>query len=80
MWMGATASARWIGVADDTIARRGIPWQDEFVPHRVRYKVLDLDPGTEGDRRYYLPDVETLLRHPAPRGGAAKMIPKSSSA
>jgi len=58
-------------------AARGIPWQDDSAPHRVRYKVLGLNPGTEGDRRCYLPDVEAakLEFHKRRSGPAAKGAP-----
>jgi len=61
MWLSLGGAADYMGVSEDTIGRRAIPWQDAPVPGRVRYKLLKLGENTRMERRYYVPDLETLL-------------------
>jgi hypothetical protein len=76
MWMRGKEAADWIGVSRDTIERRGVGWHPQAVPYRVRFRLLQLDPGAEPTRRYYRPDVESLLRDPPSRSRTPKMVPK----
>jgi hypothetical protein len=45
----------------DTIERRAIPWQDDPVPGKLRYKHLKLGEETRQERRYCEEDLEALL-------------------
>ncbi len=60
-WVSLGTAAALIDVSKDTILRRGVPWQLERVPNRIRFKLLKLDPGTRQERRYLAPDLEALL-------------------
>ncbi len=48
----------------DTIERRSIPWQEEAVIGKLRFKLLRLGEDTRQERRYFEPDVEALLVRP----------------
>lgn len=61
IWLSRKQAAHKISVSVDTIDRRAIPWQEEPVPHRIRYKLLRLDDDTRQERRYFEPDLEALL-------------------
>ena len=50
-----------IDVSKDTILRRSVPWRDEPILHRIRYRLLALDQGTRRERRYFASDVEALM-------------------
>lgn len=60
-WLSRKQAAKKISVSTDTIERRAVPWQDQRVPDRIRFKQLRLDPDTRQERRYFEPDVEALL-------------------
>lgn len=62
MWLRGKDAAEHLGVSRDTIERRAVPWKASSVPHRIRYKMLALDEESEPVRRYYLPDLEAMLR------------------
>ena len=64
VWLSAKGAAKKLSVSTDTIERRGIEWQDAAERYKVRYKYLVLDEGAEPVRRYYEPDMETLLCEP----------------
>jgi len=61
IWLTRKKAAAKISVSEHTVDRRAIPWQEESVPFRLRYKILDLGSGTPEGRRYFEPDVESLL-------------------
>ena len=61
IWLSRREAARKISVSVDTIERRSLPWQDEPVPGKLRYKYLKLGEDTWRERRYFEPDVEALL-------------------
>lgn len=50
-----------IDVSKDTILRRSVPWRDERILHRIRYRLLVLDQGTRQERRYLASDVAALM-------------------
>ena len=60
-WLSRKGAAEKLDVSVDTIERRAIPWQDEPVPGKLRYKFLKLGEETRQDRRYCEEDVEALL-------------------
>ena len=61
VWLSRREAGKKLSVSPDTVERRGVEWQDEPVPHRVRYRFLVLDEDAEPERRYYEPDVEALI-------------------
>jgi hypothetical protein len=61
IWLSVSSAAEFLDVSTDTILRRVIEWTDSPVPGKVRYKCLKLGEGTRMERRYYRPDLETLL-------------------
>lgn len=63
-----SAAARYLDVSPDTIERRGIPMQKEHVPFRIRYEEPQLRRDGRKFRRYYRPDLESLLIIPLPSG------------
>jgi hypothetical protein len=65
LWLRLETAAGWINTSEDSIGRRGIPWQEFPVPHRIRYKFLALDEDTRQVRRYFAPDVLALLIDPS---------------
>lgn len=76
IWLSARLAAKKADVSSDTILRRGIPWQEEPVPGRIRYKNLRLGPGSSAGRRYFDADVPTAS-HPtanAARSDQAKIL------
>jgi hypothetical protein len=76
-WLKASKAAERIGVSDDTIARRGIPAADDtpYTPYKIRYRLLQLDGNSAGERRYYEPDVLAMLRNPPPRSRGPQLAP-----
>ena len=60
-WLSRKGAAEKLDVSVDTIERRAIPWQDEPVPGKLRYKCLKLGEETRQDRRYCEEDLEALL-------------------
>ncbi len=60
-WKCLSGGADHIDVSADTILRRAIPWSDEPVPGKVRFKYLKLGVDTRQERRYYVPDLDALL-------------------
>ena len=67
MWMSGKEAADLVGVSRDAIERRAMPWQEDPIPFRVRFKLLQLDGATKPMRRYFKADVEALLRNPPRR-------------
>ena len=60
-WLSRKGAAEKLNVSVDTIERRAIPWQDDPVPGKLRYKCLKLGEETRQDRRYCEEDLEALL-------------------
>ena len=60
-WLSRKGAAEKLDVSVDTIERRVIPWQDEPVPGKLRYKYLKLGEETRQQRRYCEEDLEALL-------------------
>ena len=71
-WVKAKSLAALLDVSRDTIERRAVAWQETPVPHRFRYKWLQLDPTTPPERRYFLRDAEQCLFDPTRPRTAAK--------
>ena len=61
IWLSVSSAAEFLDLSTDTILRRVIEWTDSPVRGKVRYKCLKLGEGTRMERRYYRPDLETLL-------------------
>lgn len=79
IWLSAGDAGSKISMCRDTIENRGIAWQEDYVPYCIRYKELQLDRDGRKIRRYYEPDVESLLLNPAPRGRKRReMVPDFS--
>ena len=60
-WLSRREAAAKVSVSVDTIERRSVPWQEEPVPGKLRYKLLKLGEDTRQERRYFEPDIEALL-------------------
>lgn len=71
-WVKAKSLAALLDVSRDTIERRAVAWQETPVPHRFRYKWLQLDAATPPERRYFLRDAEQCLFDPTRPRNAAK--------
>lgn len=67
-WIKASTFVAVSGMSRDTVKRRSAPWQEEYVPRRIRFKLLKLDAFAEPLPRYYLPDVQAFLHTPPMRG------------
>jgi site-specific recombinase XerD len=61
------AAAALIDVPDKTIVSLAVPWQATPEPHRIRFRVLNLGACTEGEPRFFVPDLESLLHGPNSR-------------
>jgi site-specific recombinase XerD len=64
MWLSLSAAAGLIDVSEQDILRRAVPWQAAPVAHRIRFRLLTLDPDQQGTPRFFAPDVERLLSKP----------------
>lgn len=60
-WFSLGTAAKYLDVSEDTVNRRGIPWQDRPVPGKLRWKHLKLGEGTRMGRRYFRDDLDALL-------------------
>ncbi len=60
-WLSLSSAAEFLVVSTDTVLRRAVEWTDSPIPGKLRYKCLKLGEGTRMERRYYRPDLETLL-------------------
>lgn len=60
-WFSLSSAAKYLDVSEDTVNRRGIPWQDKPVPGKLRWKLLKLGEGTRMERRYFRDDLDGLL-------------------
>lgn len=76
LWLRCKTIAEILDVSRDTVERRAIPWQDHPVRHCFRYKLLELSPDTDPERRYYLPDVKTFLVNPLPATQPVRLNPR----
>jgi hypothetical protein len=45
-----------------------MPWAENRLTGRIRFKLLQLDADAKGIPRYYLPDLQAFLMMPAMRG------------
>jgi hypothetical protein len=63
LWFSASGAANFLDVSTDTILRRAIPWPKDNNPilGKIRYKRLKLGENTRQERRYFRPDLESLL-------------------
>lgn len=66
-WLSKREAASRVGVSTDTIERRAIPWQEQPVIFKVRYKLLQLGPDSDPVPRFFEADVEALLYDPPKR-------------
>ena len=78
IWLSVKEAARKLAVSSDTIERRAIPWQDKLEPHKVRFKMLALDKGSEPTRRYFESDLEAMVFEPnrLPMESKRRLVPK----
>lgn len=60
-WLSLGAAARYLDVDESTVNRRAIPWSDNPVPGKLRWKLLKLGEDTRKERRYILDDLEALV-------------------
>jgi hypothetical protein len=60
-WFALSTAAKYLDVSEDTINRRGIPWQDSPSPGKLRWKQLKLGEGTRMERRYLRENLDALL-------------------
>ena len=61
-WLGGKAAGAYIGYSRDWVEVRAVPWPKDGlpVPSRIRFKIN----SENGDRRYYVPDLEVFLVTP----------------
>jgi hypothetical protein len=65
-WVKCSTLCHYLDISDDTVTRRAIPWQDDHVPYKFRWKEFPLDEDKEPEKRYYFPDGLAFLRNPPP--------------
>jgi hypothetical protein len=63
-WLGGKEAGMYIGFSRDYVEARAAPWQDDYLPFRVRYKHAIGEQGGQPTRRYYRPDLDALLVDP----------------
>lgn len=61
MWLGGKDAGLYIGCSRDYVEQRALPWRDDYVPFKVRFKMLVGDPVGQPTRKYYRPDLDALL-------------------
>lgn len=78
IWLSPKEAAKKLSCSTDTIERRAIPWQENAVRYKIRFKLLVLDEGGEPTRRYFEPDLEALLIAPnvLPMPSRRRLIPR----
>lgn len=59
LWLKASTIKENFPISDDTVRRRRMPWCDEPVPHKIRFKNLQLERGEEP--RHYVHDVLAIF-------------------
>ena len=64
MWLSLSAAAGLIDVSEQDVLRRAVPWQAVPEAHRVRFRLLALDPDAKRAPRFFAPDLEALLSSP----------------
>lgn len=64
VWLGGKDAGLYIGRSRDAVEKRAIPWRDEYVEKKVRYKLLQMDADGETERRYFKPDLDKWLLIP----------------
>jgi len=70
-WLGGKEAGMYIGFSRDYVEDRAVPWQDDLIPFKVRFKHVIGNEGAEPVRRYYRPDLDALLVNPqTPSRGA----------
>jgi hypothetical protein len=57
MWLGGRDAGAYLGYSRDWVEIRAIKWQPDHVPGRIRYK----KNKENGDRKYYVPDLDSFL-------------------
>jgi hypothetical protein len=60
-WLALGSAAKYLDVSEDTVNRRGIPWQERPAHGRLRWKLLKLGQNTRMGRRYFRDDLDALL-------------------
>jgi hypothetical protein len=65
-WLSLGTAAEYLDCSPDTVCRRAIPWQEEGIRGRIRYKLLQLDQdkNKRRERRYFVEDLDALLVSP----------------
>ncbi len=74
-WVSCKTLCDYLDISDETVRRCRIPWQDDPVPHRFRYKDMKLREDAEPEKRYWLEDAEAFLSQPAPTPQTKKYTP-----
>lgn len=64
MWLSRKEAAKLIFVSVDTIKRRAIPWNDDSIEGKIRWKWLVLDANGRKLRRYFRPDMTAMMPKP----------------
>lgn len=64
VWLGGKDAGLYIGRSRDAVEKRAIPWCEQYVDKKVRYKLLQMDTGGEAERRYFKPDLDKWLLIP----------------
>jgi len=71
VWLSGKDAGLYIGRSRDAVEKRAVPWQDDYVPKKIRYKLLQMDEGGEAERRYFKFDFDHWLVVP-PGGTTAE--------
>lgn len=64
LWMSGKDAGLFVGRSRDAVEKRAVPWVEEYIPKKIRYKFQQMDEGGEIERRYYKPDLEGWLSIP----------------
>jgi hypothetical protein len=61
-WLGGKDAAIYLGVSRDKVEIYALRWprDGQHVPRRLRWKHLQLKPGSPPIRRYYRPDLDAF--------------------
>lgn len=68
-WMRVVSAARYLDVAEETIARRLVSWSDRPTRFRIRTRTLE-GSWVRGATRCFKPDIDGLLCEPVSCAGA----------
>lgn len=63
-WLSRKETAKQLAKSVDTVSRWAVPWSNDFVEGKIRWKWLVLDAGGRKLRRYFRPDVAVMLPMP----------------